>query len=494
VRIEMAAPHVFRGHVVDERGRPVVGARLSRSAQQGWSSNGATHVPGLSLWQASAMEGTSDAAGGFELGPYSYERTSVRVEHPEHPFVDLPIDALRPDNELVVPTGGVLHGTVTGCDGRPAVGARVSVGSGTQGRASTDGAGRFELRGLKAAEEAFVHVEAAGNALFALQPLRIARGENELALVLAPPKVLAGRVVDAAGAAVVDARVHIEGDRLVHYVDIDHGEKTTWEWFAGRNEVRTDRRGAFRFADLYDGEFALSVHPEGLPGRRAHVRARAGEEALEIVLGAGAPSLGFVGTVRDARTGAAIEEFTFYVERPDDVPEPDASARVDFENGTIEIVIIESWTGTPAAVERESNGAFRVTGLDPGHLRVQIAAEGYVPFQGEARDHGPGEVVLHARLVPACTLRVEVGDPSEVQGNTTTLRFEDLDGRTLLYGSSHNRHSDLHVRAPSVAVEGLPCGPVRLRASRSGCRDLELDLDLATLGDEPVRLCMQRER
>src|SRR6185503_1423613 len=106
LRVTMRAPRTFRGHVVDERGRPIAGARLERSDGAGSSSDrDATHVAGVRRFAAAAMEAVSDARGAFELGPYPWDASVVHVTHPDFQWADLELDARQPDNRLVLADG-----------------------------------------------------------------------------------------------------------------------------------------------------------------------------------------------------------------------------------------------------------------------------------------------------------------------------------------------------------------------------------------------------
>ena len=490
LRLVMSTGSIFRGHVVDTAGRPIAGAVLSR----GWggqSSADGTHVQGVQRFFAGSMRATSDASGAFELGPYPLERSSVRVTHPGFLMADVDLDAALADHTLVLDAGHRLSGTVTGWDGRAVSGAEVTVGSGAQGWTQTDEQGRFELAPLTGAENAFVHVAAAGHALWVAQPVRIGPATPPLDVRLEPPLALAGRVVDREGNPVPDALVRLEGERVAAYDDFTFDQRTTWEWVAGRSQTRTDVAGLFRFDDLHAGEFELIVSSREQPHLRARLRARSGSEELVIVIDPAALArVSFAGRVVDGLTHEVLRDFTFLVHRPVEAGERERTDRLPSSQIAV-TTTSTTWMGSAARVELTDDGFYRVTGVDPGMLLVEVKAEGYAPWRGEAREYPEGPVALDVELYPTCALQLTARSTGE-RTLSASVKFFDLDGRALRVALGTSGATDtVEVDGTVRAFQGLPRKPIRLVASASGHLTLTRELDLTLPPSDALELVLQ---
>jgi len=184
------------GRVLDERGGPVVGATLRLFAGRGGFRDGAALQPVPVLT-------STKADGTFRFESASEDGNALQVEAPG--FGRAARSSQRSGaltRPIVLSLGQVLRGTVLQADRRtPAAGALVGFeGSGLSGDApgvlaSADG--RFVLEGVP--REAGTVVANAGEQGRA--SASVAAGASEpLALVLAPPSSLSGRVVDSESA------------------------------------------------------------------------------------------------------------------------------------------------------------------------------------------------------------------------------------------------------------------------------------------------------
>lgn len=159
----------------------------------------------------------------------------------------------------------VIDGRVIDPDGRPIPGAQV-IAAGLRGEelgpviAVADGAGRFRLDALPPTGLLEVVAERFARRVIALEP--VARA---LDVVLAPARVLAGRVVAA------------EDERPLPGALVE-GESATW-----RARARTGPDGRFGFDDLPDGERAAFVVTAD--GRRGLVVEEAAAALVRLELG-----------------------------------------------------------------------------------------------------------------------------------------------------------------------------------------------------------------
>jgi hypothetical protein len=173
--------------------------------------------------------------------------------------------------ELVVPTGGVIAGTVRYADGR-AVGdeaADLWLTSSRGGNARIGPGGRFRFEGLESGEHDLSMLN--GPAGFALAPRRgVPAGTVDLELVLRPAAKLAGTVVDGDGRGLA-ARV------IVRWAEVLGG---------GSTMHATDGDG--RFEIEVPSEFDGSVHamlPDSPRVQASIEDVTAGRRDLELRIG-----------------------------------------------------------------------------------------------------------------------------------------------------------------------------------------------------------------
>lgn len=180
------------------------------------------------------------------------------------------------------PTFVQVNGRVLDARGVPIAGADVLVmGGGRTGvRARSGNAGEFVASGLPPSSEGYVIVLAPGCAVAVREPIALSqRTTQSVTLRLEPEHVLAGRVFAADGAPAAHARVEVRGERKL----ASHARKNvTWERAAQIDTQWTDAHGAFRFTQLYAGEFDVEAVLAGPPERTVSARATAGDESIEL--------------------------------------------------------------------------------------------------------------------------------------------------------------------------------------------------------------------
>jgi hypothetical protein len=83
----------------------------------------------------------------------------------------------------------------------------------------------------------------------------------------------------------------------------------------------------------------------------------------------------------------------------------------------------------------DEQGRFRVPGLEPGPMQVDVQAKGYAPWSQPLRDYAAGLHVLDVALVPARTVRLRFVDTERAPVVDASVRFATVDGRDLMVAS-----------------------------------------------------------
>ncbi len=240
---ELVRGFTVRGRAVNADGTPIPGVYVAATA---------SYVPGKSM--NDHVSGRSASDGKFELADATPEESHVlflRANGHETRIFDLPPPAAESGvsdvGDIVLAAGAGIEGQVTTGSGVPVEGALLvlqhvgaaspAAGSGLHAQnMHSDVHGRFRVADLAAGRHE-IRVVAAGfsdlRKEFELHAGEVLRG---LELALTGGGVLAGLVVDAAGAGVPDAEVHVTGTEREHRL--------------GR--CRTAQDGSFRIEGLPD--------------------------------------------------------------------------------------------------------------------------------------------------------------------------------------------------------------------------------------------------
>ncbi len=432
-----------RGRVVDDGGAGVVGATVAVAPAR--EASGAYDTD--AVLETSV---TSGADGAFELtvfpgevrlaadAPGGYGRVTVPGVPPAavHDGVEIRLQAHAgvagvvrgPDGAVVA--GAVVHATVRVAE------MKVS----EQLTRESDAGGRFRFDRIKPASLT-LEARAAGFAASAPVTMSPAPGEQRDGVVLAlgEPLELAGRVVDAAGAPVADAKVELErpGSR------------------AGRPPVRTGADGTFRFVDLDAGPFALVARAPGYArARRDQVAAPA--EGVELTL----QSPGRIrGVVTDA-AGRPVRDFTVSVELFVPVG-GQSSARAP----------------GPTRFAAE-DGRYELGPVEPGRYDLVIAADGHAPatrlgVEVPPEQAGDGSAQLGVAGSIAGVVRcggeaVPGARVSVMSGHAGTPAYTDDQGR--------------------FAVTGIAPGVRTVAVSRAGCTPARIGGVKVTQGETPLEV------
>ncbi|MCC6999862.1 MAG: carboxypeptidase regulatory-like domain-containing protein [Deltaproteobacteria bacterium] len=264
VAVVAMAPGVALGGVVTAAaddsgvaGAGLAGALVVVRPEAGWlgkQSKLAAPVAAAGVWRDAALRSArSGPGGGFALSGLAsgFYRVTVQaagfapveVRHVVAPGLGL---------EVALAREVVLVGRVVDAAGAPAAGARVEVaGSGLwpPRTVETDAAGAFKVERLL---EGIYEVRARRGDSEASQPLEgverfgggAAAGDEPVTLVLAPARVMTGRVVDATtGQGVAGARVSLARDVLAALAD----------------RVETGADGGWRIAAVAPGEYVMAA-------------------------------------------------------------------------------------------------------------------------------------------------------------------------------------------------------------------------------------------
>jgi RNA polymerase sigma factor (sigma-70 family) len=245
---------------------PVTAADLSWSAQEGAPARvlrgrvtlsdgtpASRAVVRLIAAPLATREMTSDEQGRFDFGEQAPREYSLGATLPGRLAAIRHVDLRDPgfaDVELVLgECGSGLYGKVTDASGTPIQGAQV-LREGVVGT-ETDEGGNYELCALATAAlvaELRVVVRADGFGTIVLPMAPVGRTHRDF--VLAPEASISGRVVDASGAPVSDARVTISLTAPEASVAPERGVSIS---------TMTESDGAFRLGGLAAGEYTVSA-------------------------------------------------------------------------------------------------------------------------------------------------------------------------------------------------------------------------------------------
>jgi protocatechuate 3,4-dioxygenase beta subunit len=263
--VPLTAASTFDGRVVDAGGKPVAGAAV-------------TLQPGQARFAADETRGEEIRARSGPDGRFSFERAAAsgnRLRVEAEGFACAGLEGLRAGRQaapLVLAPATVLSGLVHERDGRtPASGALVRFEGASPSRWVEAGEdGRFQLEDAPAGTGRVV--ADGGTRGRAEATVAGPRKATPLTLVLAPPAVVAGRIVDAAsGAPVPRARVEARAG-------------------GGALLARSGVDGRDRIEGLVPGRYRVSAdEPRRVPNARDEVLVEAGRTVtvdLPLSLGA----------------------------------------------------------------------------------------------------------------------------------------------------------------------------------------------------------------
>ncbi len=240
LEIRLEAGLVVRGTVVDEDGNGL--PRLTITA----------HPAG----QGAARSAQADGEGRFEIGRLPRGEVTLvatgRLPSADLAIAPLPgVEAGALDVVYTIRRGITVTGIVRFADDAPAAQARVTarpveagIGPGQPPGVRADGDGAFTLRGLVPGERYLL--TASGDGMLEEGGVEVDAGATGVRLRVGRAQSLAGEVIDAAGAPVPRAVVHLRGARR-------------------RASTRADGDGRFRFPTVEPGPVEVLALRSGEP-------------------------------------------------------------------------------------------------------------------------------------------------------------------------------------------------------------------------------------
>lgn len=376
---------VIAGRVTDDRGRPIADAEVS-----------VRYRGALGQMIGELREGESDEQGRFRLEHLPPGDFELHAEHDAW-------RANRIDVKETLKTGGTIEGITVQLDAgarfvgkvrfpddSPAVEARVQASvdySGQVGGLGTgvdpnDGgttfcgeAGEFEISGLGDGAfhlEATLEVSEGPNAgSWGLRRSGMRATGEELTLVLEELASIEGEVVDLAGAPVerFDARAVLEGSGAMFGVGAERKQDSGVHSEDGR----------FRLSGLRPGTWQVRILAEGY--------ARSEVQEISLPLPDGAPPIRFVLQPSATAEGVVL----------DSLGQPVSGARVSVQLELAQRVQQQMEGGGNAAFT-DSEGRFRLEGLDPGPAALEATREGFAASEAVAVDLVAGEVTRDITL------------------------------------------------------------------------------------------------
>ena len=502
------------GSVVDDQGAPVAAAHVALL----WPLDKSEF---RSSFDAPATATTTDGSGTFAFpatAPGAYE---IRITHPEYAERSpSDIDVPAGDSELdlggfTLPAGRRIHGIITGSDGQPVAGAAVRArgryqpGQSAERESTTDADGRFRLVGLSS-DFADLAVRAAGYPLL-IRPGVRANREAPVRIELVPGASLHGRVLDNGGNGVAGGLVRLAVER-----DYLAGGAGLWEPGDTFPRASTDADGRFRFDNLVPGTWSAEASHRGEAAKVEGIELATGDQhEIELILGIRDQLTVFVTTLLGEPVADAVVQV-----RPEGEAEfqgwgrTDGSGRtkVDVSPGAADVKVehkqlrdtvrpvqlapgpnevhialrpgaaisgsVRSGDGSSLALATieattefsldtefhrantvaDSNGAFRIIGLEPGRYNVTARSPGYA-------DGGPAQPVEVADAnVDGIEIVLEPG--ASIVGVVTGLTPSDLAQVDVSALKDTRRREATPDAAGNFVIEGVGPGTWRVSATK----------------------------
>ncbi|HYO12902.1 MAG TPA: carboxypeptidase regulatory-like domain-containing protein [Thermoanaerobaculia bacterium] len=438
VRIVLEPGARVAGRVVTEDGKPIANVGVYASGEEG----------GLGMGRLRRGAARTDETGRFELDGLEPGKLVLRAVAAGYLGAEARVEAVAgaetPDVRIVLRMGAVVTGRVLGPDGAPVPGADVRVIQTSReetvyalaaGGARTDGEGNYRLAGIEEGRRSI----AASHDDFqrAVKDLDVRAGENRLDLQLGRGHPVTGRVVDAAGRPVADARV------VLSTRGFGHGGE-------GPQEAASSADGSFRFPSVASGTYVLSASREGYaPGALPDPVQVGGAPVadLEVRLETG-------GTIRGRIKGLGFEALAglnVFAVRSDGVG-MEAGVRqggVDFEGAyTIEGVTPGDWMVMAMSGSGSARG--RVT-LPEGASEVSLDLEFGAGFTLS------GRVLRAGQPMPGLQVVASGNDvASHAMGSTGAqgeFRLEGLEAGTYNLAAMDFRKGLRHVEEVEISAD-----------------------------------------
>ncbi|MEL6906862.1 MAG: carboxypeptidase-like regulatory domain-containing protein, partial [Planctomycetota bacterium] len=369
------------GKVVDEKGRPIVGAEVTLTLF------GSQNILFAEVDRSKDVKSETGDDGVYRFaGVPVRDGWSVIADHIDYSKGELPSVIVLEGSEteapdLVLFAGSTVRGRVTDTGGNPVPGARIMLSENrfapildeddgsTKYEVETGDDGTYAIVNVAPMQNYSLSVNADGYGSIQVTPLAVVANEDTVQeLVLEVAAMLGGSVVSALGEPIENASVEAWA--------VDRTKRSS------HTKVMTDDVGGFMFTNIPTGEFMLVVrHPAHQAS--SSTRASSGDMQVQISL---QPLPTITGRVVDATTGAPLPSFEVQLRQTiqgsaDGQTQADKRSRKKFEDpeGRFELV-------TPKA------GTYLVEGIAPGY-----AATYSEPFETVLNQSTSGIVVRMSR-------------------------------------------------------------------------------------------------
>jgi protocatechuate 3,4-dioxygenase beta subunit len=363
--VQMRAASTASGHVVDETGKPVAGARVIAAANEGILDGDSRHV----------AETRTGADGAFTIADAPEGARAVLVRAAGFvPATRVQLEA-KTDEKISLQHGGSVKGLVLDASGKPAAGVVVTS---EDVAARTDAQGNFKMPGVSAGTH---RLQALWKEDYAarLDSVRVKSGEETPAtLKLRLGSAISGTVIEEA------TRKPLSGVHVFAYAATGFGG------FARRRAertARTDQRGRFRLSGLSLARYAVAAVSEGyLSAQIAGVNA-SGQTGPPANL-ALRKAASIAGKVTDEKGQ----------------PVAGASVRITREMGLRRM--LRGAVSNPASilggpgVMTAADGSFRMRGLEPEkNLSLEASRTGYATARKPGVTLKAGDAIKDVALV-----------------------------------------------------------------------------------------------
>jgi protocatechuate 3,4-dioxygenase beta subunit len=391
-RLKMPAGATVSGTVVGPDGAPVAGATI-------YTSFGYTHGPRTVTDIKGQFKVTGLPSGLKQAGrdPRSAKMTISAVPPESAPTLmgaNAPLKDLAPGktSEIAIrlEAGAAVTGLVTGADGKPVSGCRVSAFS-TLGRGGgysasavtlTGADGRYVLGQVPPGKWQIGAAPPAGRNLMpqAAASKALAAGRTETVdLALKGAAVITGRVATAAGQPVPGASLRLETGRDASSLFMPGMEQ-------GGRTAFTDSTGSFRFDSVPPGTHKVQCEPLDprllVEPAEAKVAGTAAQQVQMVARLTGS----IRGTVRDAAGGPVGGEFLFVrLDRPEadaktqgPTAYPDAEGRFRFGRvlpGKYNLIVVVNKRGTEKNLAAPTPAEVAVAELRETAVDIKVPAK-----------------------------------------------------------------------------------------------------------------------
>lgn len=458
------------GHVVDQNGRPVPGARVKADSQfDPWMAMDS------SARSASLSERAADANGFYRLSkvpadtPMSVRARpdSGRLQPDRHKLTALQ-PGERVELDFTLRDGSRIAGLVRTLEQAPLADARVELRrldmaisdiSGVKEdsemkRAQTDAGGSFAFEGVPDGKYVVVLDEPGyRDAKSAKLVLSTGKDLSDVLLVADPGFTVEGRVLDPEGKPLADAAVLGRRPRSLTnmYANLDDGNRARTE---------SDADGRFRLTGFDPGDVHLEARLDGFIEAELEVKAGVTDATLTLQR-----SLSLSGIVVSTVDGEPVRDFRAALRPSGGLFNP--ADPLGMEKRMASARFSESFR------DRE-DGTFTLSGLEPGSYDLTVQATGFgdttvtdIELGGEGRKGQvvmlPPESVVTGQIVSARTgLPIEGAQVSRAKGSGLEQMFEGMLGQ----GPRATTDSEGHFK-----IGGLDSRPLNLHVRHNAFRE-----------------------